>query len=29
MIVAKQMGITYEQMMGKILNSALLRNGLN
>lgn len=29
MIVAKQIGITYEQMMGKILNSALLRNGLN
>jgi len=29
MIIAKQMGITYEQMMGKILNSALLRNGLN
>jgi D-alanine-D-alanine ligase len=29
MLVAKTTGITYEQMVGKILNSALVRNGLN
>jgi len=29
MLVAKNIGITYEQMVGKILNSALIRNGLN
>jgi len=29
MLIAKNIGITYEQMLGKILNSALIRNGLN
>ncbi|MDD5560914.1 MAG: ATP-grasp domain-containing protein [Candidatus Omnitrophica bacterium] len=29
MLIAQNIGITYEQMLGKILNSALLRNGLN
>jgi len=29
MLVAKQIGITYEQIIGKILDSALKRNGLN
>lgn len=29
MLVAKDIGITYEQIIGKILNSALIRNGLN
>ncbi|MDD5116447.1 MAG: ATP-grasp domain-containing protein [Candidatus Omnitrophica bacterium] len=29
MVVAQNIGITYEQMMGKILDSALIRNGLN
>ncbi|MDD3345524.1 MAG: ATP-grasp domain-containing protein [Candidatus Omnitrophica bacterium] len=29
MLVAENIGITYEQMLGKILNSALVRNGLN
>ncbi len=29
MLVAKNIGITYEQMVGKILTSAMLRNGLN
>ncbi|PIQ87680.1 MAG: hypothetical protein COV73_02840, partial [Candidatus Omnitrophica bacterium CG11_big_fil_rev_8_21_14_0_20_43_6] len=29
MLVAKNIGITYEQMVGKILNSAIARNGLN
>ncbi|MDD5505224.1 MAG: D-alanine--D-alanine ligase, partial [Candidatus Omnitrophica bacterium] len=29
MTVAQNIGITYEQMMGKILNSAFIRNGLN
>lgn len=29
MLVAQNIGITYEQMVGKILNSALIRNGLN
>jgi D-alanine-D-alanine ligase len=29
MLVAKNIGITYEQMVGRILNSALIRNGLN
>jgi len=28
MLIAKHLGITYEQIVGKILNSALLRNGL-
>jgi D-alanine-D-alanine ligase len=28
MLLAKNIGITYEQMVGKILNSAMLRNGL-
>lgn len=29
MLIAKNIGITYEQMIGKILNSAITRNGLN
>ncbi len=29
MLVAQATGISYEQMVGKILNSALVRNGLN
>jgi D-alanine-D-alanine ligase len=29
MLVAKNIGITYEQIVGKILNSAMARNGLN
>ena len=29
MLLAKNIGITYEQMVGKILNSAILRNQLN
>jgi D-alanine-D-alanine ligase len=29
MLVAKNIGITYEQMVGKILDSAIARNGLN
>ncbi|MBU0548576.1 MAG: ATP-grasp domain-containing protein [Candidatus Omnitrophica bacterium] len=29
MLIANNIGITYEQMLGKILNSALIRNGLN
>jgi len=29
MLIAQNIGITYEQMVGKILNSALTRNGLN
>jgi D-alanine-D-alanine ligase len=29
MLIAQNIGITYEQMVGKILNSALIRNGLN
>ena len=29
MLLAKNIGITYEQMVGKILNSAILRNKLN
>jgi len=29
MLLAKNIGITYEQMVGKILNSAITRNGLN
>ncbi len=29
MLIAKDIGITYEQMIGKILNSAIIRNGLN
>jgi len=29
MLVAKNIGITYEQIVGKILNSAIARNGLN
>jgi len=29
MLLAKQIGISYEQMVGKILNSAILRNKLN
>jgi D-alanine-D-alanine ligase len=29
MLVAENTGITYEQMLGKILNSALVRTGLN
>jgi D-alanine-D-alanine ligase len=29
MLIAKNIGITYEQMVGKILNSAITRNGLN
>ncbi|MDD5129744.1 MAG: ATP-grasp domain-containing protein [Candidatus Omnitrophica bacterium] len=29
MLVAKNIGITYEQMVGKILNSAIVRNNLN
>ncbi len=28
-LVAENIGITYEQMVGKILNSAIIRNGLN
>lgn len=28
MLIAQHIGITYEQMVGKILNSALMRNGL-
>ncbi|MDD5119712.1 MAG: ATP-grasp domain-containing protein [Candidatus Omnitrophica bacterium] len=28
MLVAKNIGITYEQIVGKILNSAIIRNGL-
>ena len=29
MLIAKNIGITYEQMVGKILNSAIIRNELN
>ncbi len=29
MLVAKNIGITYEQMLGKILNSAIIRYGIN
>ena len=29
MLIAKNIGITYEQMLGRILNSALIRYGLN
>lgn len=29
MLIAKNIGITYEQMIGKILNNAITRNGLN
>jgi len=29
MLVAENTGITYEQMLGKILNNALVRTGLN
>ena len=29
MLVAQTIGITYEQMLGKILNSAITRYGLN
>jgi len=29
MLVAKNIGITYEQMVGRILNSAIIRNGIN
>ena len=29
MLIAKNIGITYEQMVGKILNSAIIRNRLN
>jgi D-alanine-D-alanine ligase len=29
MLIAKNIGITYEQMVGKILNSAMVRNKLN
>lgn len=29
MLIAKNIGITYEQIIGKILNSAITRNGLN
>jgi D-alanine-D-alanine ligase len=28
-LVAEEVGITYEQMVGRILNAALKRNGLN
>ena len=29
MLISKTIGITYEQMIGKIIKSALLRNHLN